>query len=127
MKSILFAAGLLLIAPLAVAPVALAQGAPQTLTKLNLTTVATGFRASKLIGAAVVNDANEKIGSVDDLIVTRSDRVPYAILSVGGFLGVGDKRVAIPMENLEFGTDRTVFKGASKEFLKTLPAFTYAK
>jgi sporulation protein YlmC with PRC-barrel domain len=126
MKYALLAIGLMTAAPFAAAP-AFAQGAPQTLVNLNVSTVSTGYRASKVIGATIVNDMNEKVGTVDDLIINRSDRVPYAIVSVGGFLGMGDKLVAVPMGNLQFATDKTIFAGATKDMLKTLPAFTYAK
>jgi PRC-barrel domain len=72
---------------------AMAQGAPQTvaLVKVDPQTVATGFRSSKVVGSSVVNEANETVGAIDDLIVTPEERVPYAISSVGGFLGVGTK------------------------------------
>ena len=68
-----------LIAPLAVAAViaagvcgqARAQGAPQTvgIMKVDPATLATGFRSSKIVGSSVVNEANETVGSIDDLIV----------------------------------------------------------
>ena len=125
MKFLLLAAALVSM-PLA-APSAFAQGAPQTLMKLDVSTVASGYRASKIIGATIINDANEKIGSVDDFIVSRSDRVPYAIVSVGGFLGIGDKLVAVPMGSLQLSMDKTVLPGATKDMLKALPAFKYVK
>jgi hypothetical protein len=108
---------------------AFAQGAQQTLVKynVNVTQVASGYRASKVIGASVVNDANDKIGSIDDLIVTRDDRIVYAIISVGGFLGIGDKLVAIPFAELQLGADKTVLPGGTKDALKALPKFVYAK
>jgi hypothetical protein len=108
---------------------AFAQGTPQTLVKynVNVTQVASGYRASKVVGATVVNDANDKIGSIDDLIVTRDDRVVYAIISVGGFLGMGDKLVAIPFAELQLSVDKTVLPGGTKEALKALPKFVYAK
>src|SRR5690349_1091926 len=59
-----------------------------------------GLRASKLIGAAVYNDANEKIGTVDDLILTSEDKAVAAIIQVGGFLGAGGKLVAVPYQAL---------------------------
>jgi len=125
MKSVLCAAAIAA-ASLTMTP-AFAQGTPQTLMKLDVSAVATGYRASKIIGADIVNDANDKIGNVDDLIVNRSDRVPYAIVSVGGFLGVGSKLVAVPMANLQFSPDKTVLQGADKDMLKALPEFKYAK
>jgi len=115
-------------APMTVVP-AHAQGAAQTVIqyKVDIANVAVGYRASKVIGATVINDAGDKIGALDDLIVTRSDRILYAIVSVGGFLGMGDKLVAIPFTNLQFVNDKIELPGGSKEFLKGLPTFTYAK
>src|ERR1700722_17059732 len=82
---------------------AFAQGVPQTagVVKVDPTTVATGFRASKVIGATVVNDANQTVGTIDDLIVTPSEQVPFAVLSVGGFLGMGTKYIVIPYSSLQ--------------------------
>jgi hypothetical protein len=127
-KQILLAAGLVLAAPFAVAPV-MAQDAPQTVVqyKVDIAAVSVGYRATKVIGSSIQNEAGDKIGTVDDLIVTRNDRVMYAILSVGGFLGVGDKLVAVPFTSLKFADDHTVLAGATKESLKALPKFTYAK
>jgi len=75
-----------------------AQGPKQTVTlmKVDPTTIATGYRSSKIVGSSVVNDANETVGTVNDLIVTQSEQVPYAVLSVGGFLGIGTKYVVVP-------------------------------
>ena len=86
-----------------------------------------GLRASKIIGAAVVNDANESVGKVDDVIITRDDRVVYAIVSVGGFLGVGSKLVAVKYDSLHPTVDNKgmVLPGATKESLKAQPGFTY--
>ena len=91
-KELLLAFGLIAAIPLIPAG-ASAQGARQTIAKykVDVTNVSTGYRGSKLVGAPVVNENNEKIGMVDDLIVSRTDKVVYAIVSVGGFLGVGDK------------------------------------
>lgn len=128
MKKLILAVSLIACMPMLAVAVH-AQGTPQTVVryKVDIANVAVGFRASKLVGASVINDANEKIGKVDDLIVTRSDRVVYAILSVGGFLGVGDKLVAVPFAELELTEDKIVLAGATKDSLKTLPKFTYAK
>jgi hypothetical protein len=53
--------------------------------------------------------------------------VPYAILSVGGFLGMGDKLVAIPMNMLQIVPDKIVLAGGTKDALKQLPEFKYQK
>ena len=82
-------------------------------------------RASKLIGAPVVNDANETVGKVDDVILG-DDRTSYVVLSVGGFLGVGNKLVALPYEAIRKIDEKLVMPGASKDALKSLPEFKYA-
>jgi len=107
---------------------AFAQGTPQTaaIMKVDPATVATGFRASKVVGSTVVNEANETVGTVDDLIVTPAEVVPFAVLSVGGFLGMGTKYVVVPYSALRFQDKKIVLPGATKESLKALPAFKYA-
>jgi sporulation protein YlmC with PRC-barrel domain len=85
-----------------------------------------GFRASRLIGAVVFNEAGEKIGSVDDLILVDKDRVVVAVVSVGGFLGIGSKLVAVPYDQMRVGKDKIVIPGANKDSLGALPGFTYS-
>jgi sporulation protein YlmC with PRC-barrel domain len=84
-----------------------------------------GWRASKLIGASVYNEHNEKIGSVDDLILTQDDKVVVAVISVGGFLGIGSKLVAVPYEQVHTANGHVNIIGATKDALNALPAFTY--
>jgi uncharacterized protein YrrD len=88
-----------------------------------------GSRISKLIGSAVYNDQNEKIGSLDDLIMKDSDRIVMGVVSVGGFLGIGNKLVAVPYDELHLEADKDQTKitvpGASKESLNAMPTFTY--
>lgn len=95
-------------------------------------TMKNGWRASKLIGSAVYNDQNQKIGSVDDLILTRDDdKVAMAVISVGGFLGMGSKLVAVPYDQLRFeitkdNEQRVHLPGGSKDALNAMPTFTYS-
>lgn len=106
---------------------AFSQGVPQTLSlmKVDPASLATGYRTSKVVGSTVLNEANEKVGTIDDLIVTPSDKVPFAVLSVGGFLGVGNKYVVVPYSALEVREKKMVLPGATKESLKSLPEFKY--
>ena len=111
------------------APVS-AQGVPQTvpIAKVDVQTVAAGYRASKVIGSSVVNDANQKIGKIDDLLVTRDGKEPYAVLSVGGFLGMGARMVVVRYDSLRFDPDnKIVLPGGTKDGLKMLPPFQYSK
>ncbi len=107
---------------------AFAQGTPQTVgvAKVDPSSVATGYRTSKVVGSTVVNEANETIGTIDDLIVTPSEKVPFAVLSVGGFLGLGAKLVVVPFSELKPGDRHMVLPGATKDSLRGLPEFHYA-
>jgi hypothetical protein len=95
--------------------------------------VIVGWSAKKdLLDKTVQNDKKEKIGKIEDIIVTPSSdvKIPfasYAIVGVGGFLGIGRNDVAIPMEQLKMQDGNLVLPGASKEALKKLPKFEYAR
>jgi hypothetical protein len=104
------------------------QGVPQTmmLFKVDPQSLATGYRTSKVVGSTVVNGANETVGTIDDLIVTPNDKVPFAVLSVGGFLGIGTKYVVVPYNALEVNDKRMMLRDATKESLKSLPEFKYS-
>jgi len=106
-----------------------AQGVPQTveITKVDVQKVAAGYRASKVIGSSVLNEANETIGKIDDLLVTRDGKDPYAVLSIGGFLGMGTHLVVVRYDSLKFAENKIVLPGGSKEGLKMLPTFQYSK
>ena len=60
--------------------------------------------ASDLIGTRVVSANNESIGDINDVIVDRNGQVTAAVVGVGGFLGIGEKDVAVPFQSLEFAT-----------------------
>jgi sporulation protein YlmC with PRC-barrel domain len=106
---------------------AFAQGTPQTagIMKVDPASVATGYRMSKVVGSPVVNEASETVGTIDDLIVTPSEKVPFAVLSVGGFLGMGTKYVVVPYNALQVQDKKMVLAGATKDSLKALPDFKY--
>jgi hypothetical protein len=105
-----------------------AQGVPQTIAiaRVDVQKVAGGYRASKVIGSNVLNDANETIGKIDDLLVTRDGKEPYAVLSIGGFLGMGTHLVVVRYDNLTFADNKIVLPGGTKDGLKMLPAFEYS-
>jgi PRC-barrel domain len=104
------------------------QGTQQTLSlmKVDPQSVATGYRTSKVVGSTVVNEANETVGTIDDLIVTANEKVPFAVLSVGGFLGMGSKYVVVPFSSLQVEDKKMVLPGATKDSLKGLPEFKYS-
>lgn len=83
-------------------------------------------RCSRTAGADVENSTGETIGSIEDLIIDR-EKVLFAILQVGGFLGIGGFLVAIPYNSLEINEDgsKIVLAQGSKEELQKLPEFKY--
>jgi len=109
-------------------PVVLAQGTPQTvqLVKVDVVKVSTGYRASKVLGASVVNEAGDTVGKIDEIIVGSDGKAPFVVLSVGGFLGVGDKLVVLPYEQMRTDGKKIMLPGATKDSLKALPEFKYA-
>jgi sporulation protein YlmC with PRC-barrel domain len=102
----------------------LSQGV--ALLKVDIAVVAKGYRASKLLGSGVVNDKNEKVGSLDDIIIDQK-QVLFAVLQVGGFLGIGSRLVAVPYGSLKIDEAgrRIELPGATREELKKLDEFRY--
>lgn len=128
-KSIMFASAAILSAGIVFVSNGVgAQGMPQTveLAKVDVQKLAAGYRASKVIGSNVVNEENEVIGKVDDLLVSLDGKEPYAVLSIGGFLGMGTHLVAVPYETLKSTDDKIMLPGGTKNSLRMLPEFKYA-
>ena len=107
---------------------AFSQGVPQTVTLMQVApaSLAVGYRTSKVVGSTVVNEANETVGTIDDLIVTPNAKVPFAVLSVGGFLGMDTKYVVVPFSELQMHDKQMLLPGATKESLTSLPEFKYS-
>ena len=105
-----------------------AQGTSQTVevAKVDVQKLPAGFRASKVIGSSVLNDANETIGKIDDLLVSPDGKAPFAVLSIGGFLGMGSHLVVVPYDSLNLVDNKIVLPGGTKDTLKMLPEFKYA-
>lgn len=86
------------------------------------------LRASELIGSPVLDERGSELGQIDDLIVSRDDEIVSVLVSVGGFLGVGDKQVAIPYEELKVSPEtRELFLAMGEEQLMDLPEYRSAE
>ena|ERR1700679_2563430 len=81
--------------------------------------------ASKLIGESVINQQNEDLGNIRELVIdAQSGRLAYAVLSFGGFLGMGTKLFAMPWGAFEFSaTKNKLVLNVDKEKLKSAPGF----
>jgi sporulation protein YlmC with PRC-barrel domain len=71
------------------------------------------WRASKMVGLNVYNDKNESVGSINDLLVDKSGGIKAVVIGVGGFLGVGEHLVAVPLDKVKFVSEPIVYTGAS--------------
>jgi sporulation protein YlmC with PRC-barrel domain len=63
------------------------------------------WRSSKLIGVNVYNANNESLGEINELLTDSSGKIQAAVIGVGGFLGMGERSVAIPFEKLKFSNE----------------------
>lgn len=128
MRPFLISAAIAATVTLSVPALVLAQGTPQTiqLTKVDVVKMSTGYRASKIIGTSVVNEAGDTVGKVDEIIIGPDGKAPFVVLSVGGFLGVGDRLIVLPYEQMKTDGTKIVLPGATKDSLKALPEFKYA-
>lgn len=119
--------------PAAVAPAPPVAGRTLGIAVIEMDTVVAGWSVQKeLMKKAVLNDKNEKIGSITDIIITPgTDGKPaaasYAIVGVGGFLGLGKHDVVIPMEQFKLQDGKLMLPGATKDALKLLPKFEYRR
>jgi sporulation protein YlmC with PRC-barrel domain len=103
---------------------AFAQGVE--LVRVNVATVGKGYRTSKLLGSKVLNDKNENIGTISDLIIGQDHNL-FAVLQVGGFLGIGSRLVAVPYDSLQIDPagGKVVLPGATRDALEKLAEFKY--
>lgn len=89
--------------------------------------MAKSARASKLIGNKIYK-GDTAIGQIEDVLIEVDNAtVPAAILSVGGFLGVGNKLVAVPVNQIKIDSEARFTTDLTKEQLTNAPAFDYGK
>jgi hypothetical protein len=80
----------------------------------------------KILGHDVYNDQNEKLGTIDDLILGSDKASSFAIVGAGGFLGIAQHDVAIPVKQFQEKDGKFILPGATKEAVKGMPEFKYA-
>jgi sporulation protein YlmC with PRC-barrel domain len=98
------------------------------MTNTSVETHTNVLSATDVIGDKVVNRAGENLGKIEELMLdVEKGRVAYAVLSFGGFLGMGDKHFAIPFEALRLDADHDSFiLDIDKDKLKNAPGFDKA-
>jgi sporulation protein YlmC with PRC-barrel domain len=124
---------LIVVAALAIAAPAISQAQVAGSTFVGssyteLRDVAIGWSAKRqILGHPVYNDLNERVGSIDDVIVTTDTSLSYAVINAGGFLAVTKHDVAVPVSQLKLVGDKLVLAGATRDALKAAPPFEYAR
>ncbi|WP_295556520.1 PRC-barrel domain-containing protein [uncultured Hyphomicrobium sp.] len=111
------------------APTAEAPSATTTAGTFSSNQAADEWRSTKLVGLGVYNQANEKVGDVNDLILGPDGKISNAVIGVGGFLGMGEKLVAVAFSDLQLNRDADgtmrVTINSTKEALESAPDFKY--
>ncbi|MCK1620173.1 PRC-barrel domain-containing protein [Bradyrhizobium sp. 159] len=126
MKSIvagLAGTALLATAAFAQTPPATTDKAPTAATATT-TSASDQWRVSKMSGVKVYNEANENIGSINDLLMDKSGNIKIAVIGVGGFLGMGEHLVAVPYEKLKFVNEAVAYSGTGATNPPGRPAAT---
>jgi sporulation protein YlmC with PRC-barrel domain len=102
------------------ASVAFAQTPTATTDRANATPAAASdssfqgdWRASKVVGLNVYNDNNESLGAINDLLTDKSGNIKGVVISVGGFLGVGTRLVAVPFDKIKFVNEPIAYTGVA--------------
>ena len=80
------------------------------------------WRASKVVGLSVYNNNNEKIGSINDLLMDKSGTIKAAVIGVGGFLGMGEHLVAVSFDKMKFSDQSVSYTTSSNANSNTNPA-----
>jgi sporulation protein YlmC with PRC-barrel domain len=114
---------------LGMTPVAAQVAGSTTLgvTVTELRDVMDGWSAKRqFLGESVYNDKQERIGTVEDIIISPNKTVSYGIVGAGGFLGFDRRDVAIPVNQFKLTDGKLILPGATKEALREMPPFEYA-
>ena len=114
-----------------IAGIVLAQTPPVVgtigITSDEIKLLAKGWSIKKdILSKDVYNDANEKVGVVEDIIVTPDKALSYAVVSTGGFLSMAKHDVVVPVNQFKIKAGRVSLAGATKESVKAMPEFKYA-
>lgn len=89
---------------------------------------ATGWSVKdNIMGKAVYNENDEKVGDISDIILSADGKTNYFVVGVGGFIGMGERKVAIPFDKFTHTEDKISVQGYTKEQLKEMPEFKLAR
>ena len=85
--------------------------------------IAGGYMADDLIGKSLVDASGDSVGEVNDLLIGANNRIEKVLVDVGGFLGLGERRVALDIEELQLSEDGNFVTAKTEEELENMPEF----
>jgi len=111
-----------------VAGASMAQAQTVGATKEQTITASKGWSITKdIMKKDVFTEDKVKLGSIEDIIVTPSEGLAYAVVSTGGFLGMGKHDIVVPLNQFKVMDSRFILPGATKETIKAMPEFNSEK
>ena len=102
-------------------------GAEATQPQAGATAGGQAIRVSELIDADVVNAEGEQLGDVKQVMINTADQQAYVIVGHGGFLGLGEKEIALPLNNMWMRDDDLVIRGLTDDQIRQMPAWEQAE
>jgi sporulation protein YlmC with PRC-barrel domain len=113
----------------AVVPAAAQVAGATTTTGISIvesTQIAMGWSVKKsLLNKTIYNEMGQKVGKVEDIIISPDKSVSYVIVGAGGFIGMGRHDVAIPVVQIQDQAGKLVMPGATKDMIKSMARFDY--
>ena len=100
------------------------RGVPAgTMTTTQIPSEFRAMRVSELVGKSVYNSAGERVGEIDEVVVNRNSRATAAVVGVGGFLGMGEKKVVVPFDSMRMQGDRIVAPSLTKDSVNSMQSY----
>jgi sporulation protein YlmC with PRC-barrel domain len=81
------------------------------------------MKAGDLVGKSVYDDKGDRIGEVDDVVMNKSNKQAAAVIGVGGFLGIGERKAAVPLNQLKVQDNKIVGTGLTKDSVKSMAEY----
>jgi sporulation protein YlmC with PRC-barrel domain len=94
-----------------------------TVTTTQIPSEFRAMRVDQLVGKSVYNSTGERVGEIDEIVVNRNSRATAAVVGVGGFLGVGEKKVVVPFDRMRMQGDRIVAPNLTKDGVSSMQAY----
>jgi sporulation protein YlmC with PRC-barrel domain len=101
-----------------------ARGVPAgTVSSTQIPSEFRAMRAEELVGKSVYNSAGDRVGEIDQIVVNRNSRATGAVVGVGGFMGIGEKKVVVPFDRMRMQGDRIVAPNLTKDSVGSMQSY----